>query len=100
MQFANLSPFTVSQITSLIRDDLEEKYPDIIVEGEISNCKTAASGHLYFSLKDDQAILQAVMFRRDMISLSFVPRDGMKVWARGGVSVYPARGSTNSSRGV
>jgi len=92
MQFANLSPFTVSQITSLIRDDLEEKYPDIIVEGEISNCKTAASGHLYFSLKDDQAILQAVMFRRDMISLSFVPRDGMKVWARGGISVYPARG--------
>lgn len=92
MQFENISPFTVSQITSLIRDDLEEKYPDITVEGEISNCKTAASGHLYFSLKDDQAILQAVMFRRDMLSLSFVPRDGMKVWARGGISVYPARG--------
>ncbi len=87
-----LSPFTVSQITSLIRDDLENKYPDITVEGEISNCKTAASGHLYFSLKDEQAVLQAVMFRRDMLSLSFAPKDGMKVWARGGISVYPGRG--------
>jgi exodeoxyribonuclease VII large subunit len=89
---SSLSPLTVSQITSLIRDDLENKYPDITVEGEISNCKTAASGHLYFSLKDEQAVLQAVMFRRDMLSLSFVPRDGMKVWARGGISVYPGRG--------
>jgi len=87
-----LSPFTVSQITSLIRDDLENKYPDITVEGEISNCKTAASGHLYFSLKDEQAVLQAVMFRRDMLSLSFAPKDGMKVWARGAISVYPGRG--------
>jgi exodeoxyribonuclease VII large subunit len=87
-----LSPFTVSQITSLISDDLENKYPDITVEGEISNCKTAASGHLYFSLKDEQAVLQAVMFRRDMLSLSFAPKDGMKVWARGGISVYPGRG--------
>ncbi len=92
MRFETVSPFTVSQITSLIRDDLENKYPDITVEGEISNCKTAASGHLYFSLKDEQAVLQAVMFRRDMLSLSFVPRDGMKVWARGGISVYPGRG--------
>jgi len=86
------SPLTVSQITSLIRDDLENKYPDITVEGEISNCKTAASGHLYFSLKDEQAVLQAVMFRRDMLTLQFVPKDGMKVWARGGISVYPGRG--------
>jgi exodeoxyribonuclease VII large subunit len=87
-----LSPFTVSQITSLISDDLENKYPDITVEGEISNCKTAASGHLYFSLKDEQAVLQAVMFRRDMLSLSFAPKDGRKGWARGGISVYPGRG--------
>ena len=87
-----MPPLTVSQITSLIRDDLEGKYPDITVEGEISNCKLAASGHLYFSLKDNQSMLQGVMFRRDMLSLSFVPRDGMQVWARGGISVYPGRG--------
>jgi exodeoxyribonuclease VII large subunit len=86
------APLTVSQITSLIKDDLENKYPDITVEGEISNCKTAASGHFYFSLKDEQSVLQAVMFRRDMLSLSFVPKDGMKVWARGGISVYAGRG--------
>ncbi len=86
------SPLSVSQLTLLIKNDLENKYPDVTVEGEISNCKVAASGHLYFSLKDDQAVLQAVMFRRDMLALSFVPRDGMKVWARGGISVYAGRG--------
>lgn len=85
-------PFTVSQITSLIRNDLEQKYSNIEVEGEISNCKIAASGHLYFSLKDDQAVLQAVMFRRDLLLLAFIPRDGMKVWAKGGISVYAGRG--------
>lgn len=85
-------PLTISQITALIRGDLEHKFPDITVEGEISNCKAAASGHLYFSLKDEEAVLQAVMFRRDLISLPFAPRDGMKVWARGGISVYPGRG--------
>jgi len=85
-------PFTVSQITSLIRNDLEGKYSNIEVEGEISNCKTAASGHLYFSLKDDQAVLQAVMFKLDLLSLAFIPKDGMKVWAKGGISVYAGRG--------
>jgi len=85
-------PLTISQITSLIRGDLERRFPDIAVEGEISNCKAAASGHLYFSLKDDEAVLQAVMFRRDLLSLPFAPKDGMKVTARGGISVYPGRG--------
>ncbi len=85
-------PLTISQITLLIRGDLERRFPDITVEGEISNCKAAASGHLYFSLKDEEAMLQAVMFRRDLLSLSFVPKDGMKVTARGGISVYPGRG--------
>ncbi len=86
------SPLTVSQITSLIRKDLEGKYPDVIIEGEVSNCKIAASGHLYFSLKDEDAVLQAVMFRRDLLTLAFVPRDGMRVWARGAISVYAQRG--------
>ncbi len=86
------SPLTVSQITSLIRKDLEGKYPDVIIEGEVSNCKIAASGHLYFSLKDEDAVLQAVMFRRDLLTLAFVPKDGMRVWARGAISVYAQRG--------
>ena len=50
------SPLTVSQITSLIRKDLEGKYPDVIIEGEVSNCKIAASGHLYLFLKDADAV--------------------------------------------
>lgn len=52
----------------------------------------AASGHLYFSLKDEEAILQVVMFRRDLLTLDFVPKDGMQVWARGAISVYAQRG--------
>lgn len=86
------TPLSVSRITSLIKHDLESRYPDVSVEGELSNCKIAASGHLYFSLKDEQAVMQGVMFRRDLLTLSFVPRDGMKVVARGGISVYAARG--------
>ncbi|MCX8014327.1 MAG: exodeoxyribonuclease VII large subunit [Rectinema sp.] len=86
------TPLSVSQLTNLIRADLENHYPDIRVEGELSNCKIAASGHLYFSLKDEQAVLQGVMFRRDLLTLSFVPSDGMKILARGGISVYAARG--------
>ena len=86
------TPLSVSRITSLIKHDLESRYPDVSVEGELSNCKIAASGHLYFSLKDEQAVMQGVMFRRDLLTLSFVPRDGMKVVARGGISLYAARG--------
>lgn len=86
------SPLSVSQITSLIRNNLENKFPDVIIEGEVSNCKMAASGHLYFSLKDEEAILQVVMFRRDLLTLDFVPKDGMQVWARGAISVYAQRG--------
>ena len=83
---------SIAQITSLIKSDLERRFPDITVEGELSNCKAAASGHLYFSLKDEEAVLQAVMFRRDLLTLAFAPKDGMKVRARGGISVYPGRG--------
>ncbi|MDH7483344.1 MAG: exodeoxyribonuclease VII large subunit [Spirochaetales bacterium] len=83
---------SVSELTARIRDDLESAFPDVLVEGELSNCKTAASGHFYFSLKDADAVLLGVMFRRDLLGLTFQPKDGMKVRARGSISVYAARG--------
>ncbi|MCX7775302.1 MAG: exodeoxyribonuclease VII large subunit [Spirochaetaceae bacterium] len=83
---------SVSELTARIRDDLESAFPDVLVEGELSNCKTAASGHFYFSLKDSDAVLLGVMFRRDLLGLTFQPKDGMKVRARGSISVYAARG--------
>lgn len=84
--------YGVSEITALIRDLLEEDFPSIVVEGEISNCRPASSGHLYFSLKDRSAMLQAVMFRYRSRALGFEPADGMLVRARGAVTVYAARG--------
>jgi exodeoxyribonuclease VII large subunit len=85
--------FTVSQITGLIKDLLEQTLPNVTVEGEISNWRPASSGHCYFSLKDEEALLSAVMFRGRLATLSFQPADGLKVRATGNISVYPKRGN-------
>lgn len=88
----NDSALTVSALTQLIRNSLESQFPSVLVEGEISNAKLASSGHFYFSLKDRDAVIQAVMFRSRLVTTDFEPEDGMKVLARGAVSVYAARG--------
>lgn len=83
----------VSEITGAIKSVLEEGFPDITVEGEISNFRPASSGHLYFSLKDESATIQCVLFRGNAARLEFQPRDGNQVQVRASVSVYPPRGS-------
>jgi exodeoxyribonuclease VII large subunit len=85
--------FTVSSLTSLIKERLEEGFPALRVEGEISNFRPASSGHLYFSLKDSGAVIQAVMFRGRAASLAFRPADGTFVRVSGALSVYPPRGN-------
>jgi len=85
--------FTVSQITGLIKDLLEQTLPNVTVEGEISNFMRSGAGHCYFSLKDQEAILSVVMFRLQASSLAFQPADGMKVKAAGNVSVYAKKGN-------
>ena len=62
------------------------------MEGEISNCRPAPSGHIYFTLKDGEAQLPVVVFRRQALLLRFKPQDGLAVLARGRVSVYESRG--------
>lgn len=84
--------FTVSEVTSLIKGALEEGFPEVLVEGEVSNCRPASSGHLYFSLKDREAMLLAVMFRSRAQTIGFRVADGMLVRAHGAVSVYAPRG--------
>ena len=84
--------FQVSEITERIKGVLEEEFSGIIVEGEISNWRPAGSGHVYFTLKDRQAMLQAVLFRSRASRLDFSPADGMLVRAEGSLSVYAARG--------
>jgi len=85
-------PLSVSELTALVKELLEGSLPPVVVEGEISNCRPASSGHLYFTLKDRGAMLQAVMFRYRTRGLGFEPVDGMLVRARGSVTVYAARG--------
>jgi exodeoxyribonuclease VII large subunit len=84
---------TISELTRQIKFSLETSFPRVWVEGEISNFKQHTSGHLYFTLKDDGAQLSAVMWRSRVAYLTFTPEDGMKVIARGSITVYPPRGN-------
>lgn len=86
-------PLTVSQITQQIQNQLEEKYDWIQIRGEISNYKRAPSGHAYFSLKDDNAILNCVAWRGSVARWSSLGlEDGLEIIAGGKITVYPPRG--------
>jgi len=92
----NLAPerkiWSVSELTGRIRDLLATEFADIWVEGEISNCHAAQSGHLYFTLKDAKAQVRCVCFRNQARLLKFRPEDGLHVTVRGSVGVYEPRG--------
>src|ERR1700731_487232 len=82
----------VSEITDQICAILEGRFPDVWVEGEISNFRPAQSGHLYFTLKDSRAQIRCVCFRDQARGLKFRPEDGLHVTVRGSLGVYAARG--------
>jgi exodeoxyribonuclease VII large subunit len=84
--------YSVGALIAAVRDRLEQGFFQVWLEGEISNFRPAASGHAYFSLKDDGAQIKAVIFRADQQRLRFRLADGQHVIARGRVSVYEARG--------
>ena len=84
---------TVSGLTRQIKDTLENSFRGVAVSGEISNYKKHTSGHLYFTLKDQDAQLSAVMFRGNTMKLFFSLQDGMEVVCRGDVTVYEPRGN-------
>lgn len=84
--------YTVSALTQAIRGALEPRFRDVWVSGEVSNCRPAASGHLYFTLKDSGAQLRVVCFRNQARYLRFKPQDGVSLIARGRLCVYEARG--------
>jgi len=93
MNNSGLPLFSVAQITRLIKGTLEERFPLVRVEGEISNFRPSSTGHYYFTLKDSEAVISAVMFKGRINLLGFKPEDGQKVIAQGSVSVYPQRGT-------
>jgi exodeoxyribonuclease VII large subunit len=82
----------VRELVAQVRELVEQKYADVWVEGEISNFRPAPSGHIYFTLKDAEAQLPVVLFRRQATLLRFRPEDGLHVLVRGQVSVYEQRG--------
>lgn len=85
---------TVSQLNYYLKRklDSDDVLKNILVEGEISNCKTYSSGHMYFGLKDETGFLKAVMFKGHRQQLKFVPENGQKVIVKGTVSVYERDG--------
>src|SRR3989338_9574234 len=84
--------YKVGELTREIRLLLEGKFPAIWVEGEISNFKKHSSGHIYFTMKDEAAQINAVFFARENQFLKFEPKDGLQVICIGRISVYDQRG--------
>ena len=84
--------YTPSELNREVRMHIEMGFPRILMEAEISNLSRPASGHLYFSLKDDKAQIRCALFRSAAGRLSIRPENGMKVLARGRISLYEPRG--------
>ena len=83
---------TPSQLNTLARSLLEDAFPLVWVEGELGNVSRPASGHLYFTLKDARAQVRGALFKPKSQWLKFVPREGLRVLARGRLTLYEARG--------
>src|SRR5881394_4092039 len=89
--------WTVRDLVAAVRTHLEREYGDVWVEGEISNFRAHDSGHLYFTLKDRDSQIRAVMFRSQARLLRFRPENGMQIVLRGRVTVYEERGELQLS---
>ena len=87
----NLPVFTVSEISFAVKRAVEENFQWVRIRGEISGFKRAASGHLYFALKDAEAVIDGVCWRGTAGKLSIRPEDGMEVIATGRLTTYPGR---------
>src|SRR5713101_8341704 len=85
-------PLSVSELTGMIRGEMERRFASVWVEGEISNFRAHGSGHWYFTLKDEFAQMRAACYRSSNQRIRFRPEDGLQVRARGRVSVYEQKG--------
>ncbi|MCA9240087.1 MAG: exodeoxyribonuclease VII large subunit, partial [Planctomycetales bacterium] len=87
------APLTVTQLTAQIKGVVEESFPDVWVSGEVSNFARPASGHCYFTLKDEHAQIRAVMWRGASSRLKFDLADGLEITCHGRLDLYAPRGS-------
>lgn len=88
---SNVPEFTVSELSGSLKRTVEETFAHVRVRGEISGFKRHSSGHLYFALKDADAVLDAVCWRGQAGRLTMNPEDGMEVVATGRLTTYPGR---------
>jgi exodeoxyribonuclease VII large subunit len=84
---------SVSEVTSRVKEHVESRFADVWVAGEVSNLTRASSGHVYLSLKDETALLRAVVWRGTVAQLAIEPADGLQVVCHGRIEVYPPRGT-------
>ena len=89
--------YSVSDLAEILSGLLQDSLPNLWVQGEISNLAKPASGHWYFTLKDDGAQIRIVMFRSQARLLRFKPENGLQIVARGRVTVYEPRGEMQLS---
>jgi exodeoxyribonuclease VII large subunit len=92
MELPERKIYTVSELTEQIRDLLEREFPSVWIQGEVSNLRSAPSGHVYFTMKDEAAQIRCVMFKLQRRFLKFRLEDGLHVIAWGRISVYSIRG--------
>ena len=85
--------YQVSDLTYLIKEILESSFMALTVEGELSNFRPSSTGHWYFTLKDDDAMIQGVMFKGKSAGVRFLPKDGQRIKVKGTIGVYAKRGS-------
>lgn len=88
---ANVHEYTVSEISGALKRTVEDQFGYVRVRAELSGVKRAASGHIYFALKDDKSVIDGVCWRGSAGRLSFVPEDGLEVICSGKLTTYPAR---------
>src|SRR5262245_28432603 len=93
LKFNKTEVLTVSQLTQSIKEYLEVRFSDLTIQGEVSNIKEQASGHIYFTLKDENAQISAVLFKGNARGLSKIPKNGDQVIVKAEINVYPPRGS-------
>ena len=90
----DIEAISVEELNKYIKDKLDndEYLNNVLVKGEISNCKLHYTGHIYFTLKDEKSLIKCIMFKSYAAHLSFVPKDGMKVQLFGSVQVFERDG--------
>ncbi len=87
----NAQPLSVSELSNSLKRTVEDRFGHVRVRGELTGYKRAASGHIYFGLKDENAMIDGVMWKGSAARLAFAPEDGLEVIATGKLTTYPGR---------